>query len=70
MDGGTVWNLNIEDAIRKCLEIVPDEEHVVLDVAITEFVNLETLNSTGHSYNNFMRSRQLHNYYKVMNDVD
>jgi len=38
MDGGTVWNVNLKDAVDKCLEIVPDEEHVVLDIAITEFI--------------------------------
>ena len=35
MDGGTVWNIDLKDAVDKCLEIVDDEEHVVLDIAIT-----------------------------------
>jgi len=50
MDGGTVWNVNIKDAIDKCLEIVDDEEHVVLDVAITEFINIEQLEESGKTY--------------------
>jgi len=41
MDGGTVWNLNLIDAVDKCLEIVDDQEHVVLDVIMTEFLELE-----------------------------
>ena len=55
MDGGTVWNVNLKDAVDKCLEIVPDEAHVVLDVAITEFINLETLEESGKTYDNFGR---------------
>ena len=69
MDGGTVWNINLKDAIDKCLEIVEDEEHVVLDVAITEFVNMETLEETGKSWENYARKRQIRKYYKTMNDI-
>jgi predicted acylesterase/phospholipase RssA len=69
MDGGTVWNINIEDAINKCLEIVPDEEHVVLDVAITEFLNMTQLDETGTTMDNMHRVRSIHSYYGTMNDV-
>jgi len=69
MDGGTVWNLNMKDAIDKCLEIVDDEQHVVLDVAITEFISMEQLKETSKTYDNFGRYRQIRNYYKTMNDV-
>lgn len=53
MDGGTVWNLNLKDAVDRCLEIVDDEEHVVLDIAITEFVNMEQIEETGTTYDNY-----------------
>ena len=69
MDGGTVWNVNLKDAVDKCLEIVDDEAHVVLDVAITEFVNLEEIEEAGKTYNNFSRKRQIRKYYKTMNDI-
>ena len=69
MDGGTVWNINIKDAVDKCLEIVPDQEHVVVDVAITEFLSMEQLNKTGNSMDNFWRQRAIRKYYKTMNDV-
>lgn len=69
MDGGTVWNVNLKDAVDKCLEIVDDEEHVVVDVAITEFINMKELEKTGKSYDNFGRQRAIRKYYKTMNDV-
>jgi len=69
MDGGTVWNVNIKDAIDKCLEIVPDQEHIVVDVAITEYLNMTQLNETGKTINNFWRQHQIKSYYKTMNDI-
>ena len=69
MDGGTAYNLNLVSAVDKCLEIVPDEEHVVLDIAITEFINMEQLEDVGKTYDAFSRKRQIRKYYKTMNDV-
>jgi predicted acylesterase/phospholipase RssA len=40
MDGGTTWNINLKDAVDRCLEVVDDESHVVLDIVMTEFINL------------------------------
>ena len=53
----------------RCLEIVDDEEHVILDIAITEFINMEQIEETGKSYENFLRQRSIRKYYKTMNDV-
>ena len=36
MDGGTAWNVNIAGAVDRCLELVEDESHVILDIMITE----------------------------------
>ena len=69
MDGGTVWNVNLKDAVDKCLEIVDDEEHVVLDIAITEFINMEQIEEVGKTYDAFARQKQIRKYYKTMNDV-
>ena len=69
MDGGTVWNVDMLGAIDKCHEMGFDDEHVVMDIAITEFINMEQIEDTGKSYNNFSRKRAIHKYYKTMNDV-
>ena len=34
MDGGTVWNINIDSAIQQCLEIVDDPSKITVDVII------------------------------------
>jgi predicted acylesterase/phospholipase RssA len=69
MDGGTVWNIDLKDAVDKCLEIVDDEEHVVLDIAITEHENMAKLNETGHTFSNWRRQHSIQKYYKTMNDI-
>ena len=69
MDGGTAWNVNLVNAVDKCLEIVDDEEHVVVDIAITEFINMEKIEEVGKSYDAYSRARQIGKYYKTINDV-
>jgi predicted patatin/cPLA2 family phospholipase len=55
IDGGTAWNLNLKDAVDRCLEVVPDESRIILDVIITEALDLPQWNSTGHSLTNLWR---------------
>lgn len=63
MDGGTVWNLNLIDAVDKCLEIVEDQEHVVLDVIITEFLELNKEEKTWRSALwNYNRKQEIRKY--------
>lgn len=69
MDGGTTWNINLKDAVDRCLEVVDDESHVVLDIVMTEFINLKKWKSSGKPLTNFWRSHQIKKFYHVMNDV-
>ena len=69
MDGGTAWNIDLKDAIDRCLEIVDDEEHVVVDIAITEYEVIPILDKIGKTITNYQRSRSLNKYYKVINDI-
>ena len=34
MDGGSVWGINVDSAINKCLEIVDDPSKITVDVLI------------------------------------
>lgn len=69
MDGGTIWNINIDGAINRCLEEVDDEAHVILDIVICEHMEFQPLNSTGKTISNIMRNRQIGKYYGTMNDI-
>ena len=37
MDGGTVWNVNLNSAIEQCMTIVDNYEDIIVDVAICDF---------------------------------
>lgn len=64
MDGGTVYNVNMEAAVRQCMEIVDDESKIIIDVYICGEPNLpETLEKSGHGWENYYRAHQLRKYY-------
>lgn len=33
-DGGTVWNANVDSAVRQCMEIVDDYSKISLDILV------------------------------------
>ena len=49
MDGGTVWNSNLQAAINRCHEIVENDADIVLDVIICNDNKMDTLNATGNT---------------------
>ena len=69
MDGGTVWNTNLESAIERCREIVDRDEDIVMDVIICSDGKLEVINATDNTINNYMRSWSLSSYHKSVGDV-
>lgn len=65
MDGGTVYNINIEGAIRQCMDgIVDDESKIIMDVFICGAPDTPTVEEkVGNSWTNYFRSRSLDSYY-------
>ena len=64
MDGGTVYNINVEGAIRQCMDIVNDESKIIMDVFIcTSPDEPEVWTDDGKSFTNFWRERTLRNYW-------
>lgn len=71
VDGGTGgWNTNMIGGINKCLEIVDDESKIELDVILLNPVaGPKYDNKSKSAINNFLRAREIKDYYKNMNDV-
>lgn len=67
MDGGTIWDINIDSAVNQCLEIVDDPSQIILDVMICGYDHLSTEKKSGNSIQNFMRKRTWSDYYNGMN---
>ena len=56
MDGGTVWNINVEAAVDQCLEIVDDESKITIDIAICSTVPQESYKITKNAAKNYLRA--------------
>lgn len=70
MDGGTVYNINLEGAIRQCLEIVDDESQIVIDALFCGAPDEPTeLTEVGKTWENFFRRRELRSYYDNSNSI-
>jgi predicted patatin/cPLA2 family phospholipase len=69
MDGGTVWNTNLASAVDRCREIVDRDEDIIMDVIICSDGKLDTMNTTGDTIENFLRSFTVSGYHKSLEDV-
>lgn len=69
MDGGTVWNSNLESAINRCREIVDKDEDIIMDVIICDDLQLQVLNLTGNTIENYLRSWMITLYHRAVADV-
>ena len=64
IDGGSTWNINLDSAIQRCLEIVDDPSKITLDVMICGDENLNTTATIDNSaYGNFLRNKDIHDYF-------
>ena len=63
MDGGTVWDVNIDSAINNCLAKGYPEDKIILDVLICGKVHplSQTVGTTIHNYQDAHHIRQLYN---------
>ena len=62
MDGGTVWNVNVDSALRQCKEMGATNEEITLDIAICGY-SVKPDVVLGNSVNNYMQARNLHKFY-------
>lgn len=60
MDGGTVWDINVDSAIQQCLEIVEDEADIILDVMICSYSKPSAEQKTGNTVMNWLQAHQVH----------
>ena len=70
MDGGTVWNVNVQSAIEQCLEKVEDESDVYLDVMICDYTEEIGEDKSGNTVNNWFQARSIHHFFNDSNDVN
>jgi len=60
MDGGTVYNINVEGAIRQCLDLVDDESKIVIDVYICGApTGPDVKETTSNGLSSYLRGRTI-----------
>ena len=69
MDGGTIWDVNVQSAIEQCMEIVDDQADIILDVMICDYQEAPQPPDKTNTIHNFWRQREIHHFYHDMNDV-
>ena len=69
MDGGTVWNINIDSAVQQCLEIVDKEEDIIIDVAICGYDPRSGHSVSKNAFTNYMDARDERNFYRNTNSI-
>jgi hypothetical protein len=74
MDGGTIWNTNIEQAVDMCTEHLGyenSEEDIIIDILITETKdNIPEWKKSGNAAANFLRSENIKSAQKGSNVID
>lgn len=70
MDGGTVWNVNIDSAIQQCLKKVDSLDKITIDILHCGYSGLGTETDTSkRAINNLQRNRDIHSYYKSTSEI-
>ena len=72
VDGSTATNINVEDAISQCLEVVDDESKIIVDILLCGGANegADDWDSTGHlASSNYMRGRSIRGPYHGGNAI-
>ena len=69
MDGGTVWNTNMGSAVDRCREMVEKDEDIIMDVIICTGGKLDTINATGNTIENLLRSFMVIGQFKALEDI-
>ena len=67
MDGGTVWNVNLNSAIDQCMEIVDSYEDIILDVVICGYASEPGSEATKNAAKNWMEAQSIRSYYNGSN---
>jgi len=70
MDGGTVWNLNLVSAVKRCREIVDDDSKITIDIIVChagkKFSDWEDKDK---AIGNFMRYKEIKDVYSSNADI-
>lgn len=72
IDGGCIWNLEVAGAVRRCREIVDNDEDIIVDIILCSEAHLP--NATDFSkytpLNHYLRAQQIQEWVDTMQDIE
>ena len=67
MDGGTIWNINIDGAVKGCLEKGFAENEIIVDQFSCYYRAVDTeLEVSDNALQNFLQNRNISKFYSGM----
>jgi len=71
MDGGTVWNINMETGIRACMSMegIESPSQIEIDIIDCNGNSLTEFEGEHNTVKNLSRAWQIRKYYSSMNDI-
>jgi len=72
IDGGSVWNLDLSSAVRRCKEIVDDESDIIVDMILCSNNKVKIVENIKEfsTLENFMRGREIMSFYEGMDEIE
>ena len=74
IDGGTVWNLDVASAIRRCKEVVEDDSDIIVDMILAgsngSVLDKDTKKELAEmtALEHYMRGQEIKDFYNIMSD--
>jgi predicted acylesterase/phospholipase RssA len=69
IDGGSVWNLNIDAAINQCLDMGYESKDIIIDTAACSYHTPNAQEASHSAFDNWMGSRDIRSYYIGMDAI-
>ena len=69
MDGGTVWNVNVDSAVTQCLDMGYEEEDIIMDVIICGYSQESGAEVSKNAATNWLDARNERSFYRNTNSI-
>ena len=63
MDGGMVWNVNLDAAVQQCLKIVDDVSDIIVDIAVCDKIHNPGSDPKRGGFGNWQLGKAINDYY-------
>jgi predicted patatin/cPLA2 family phospholipase len=71
IDGGCVWNLDVGGAVRRCLEVVDDEEDIIVDIILCSSYDLAEPGDLKNfkAFSHYLRAQEIMEWNTLMEEL-